>query len=103
AVLAGDLVSHGVVSNAWLFKEYLSYRNYPPVAGGTYTLHRHEGYREALHDIGTGPKVTQTRLTIPEGYGLDQIAAAVHAKFPNLSAQRFLELATSGAVRSTYE
>jgi UPF0755 protein len=104
AQLASTLVHDGVVSDAWLFRHYLDYRNTPPAQAGRYTFHRHEGYRAALHDLEAGPAIVQVRLTIPEGYGLDQIAASV-AKLPglHLSAQRFLSLASTGAVRSRYE
>jgi UPF0755 protein len=91
-----------VVSDGWLFRRYLDYRGYPPVSGGQYTFHRHEGFRAALHDLGTGPKVLQSRLTIPEGYDLTEIAAAV-GRLPGLSAARFLQAVRSGAVRSQFE
>jgi len=102
AVLASTLTKAGVVSDAWLFRHYLDYRNEPPVAGGNYAFHHHEGYREALTDIGRGPKPVETRLTIPEGFDLAQTAAAV-GQLPGLSAARFLQLAQSGAVRSPFE
>jgi peptidoglycan lytic transglycosylase G len=102
ATLASDLTRAGVVSNDWLFKHYLDYRDLQPVAGGQYTFHHGEGYRAALHDLDQGPKVVQVRLTIPEGYDLAEIAAAV-GKLPGLSAQKFLQVAQSGAVRSQFE
>ena len=102
ATLAGTLTKAGVVSDSWLFKHYLDYRGIQPVSGGRYTFHRGEGYRAALHDLDNGPTVVQVRLTIPEGFDLAQIAAAV-GKLPGLSAQRFLAVATSGQIRSRYE
>ena len=102
AQLASTLVHDGVVSDAWLFRHYLDYRGTDPATGGQYTFHHHEGYRAALRDLGTGPKVVQVRLTIPEGYDLQQIAAAV-GTLPGMSAQRFLAAAASGDVRSRYE
>jgi len=102
ATLASDLQKAGAVSNGWLFERYLDYRDVPPVDGGQYTFHHHEGYRAALHDLGQGPAIVQIRLTIPEGYDLAQIAAAV-GKLPGLSAQRFLQAAQSGEIRSQFE
>ncbi|HEY2429328.1 MAG TPA: hypothetical protein VGI06_10380, partial [Acidimicrobiales bacterium] len=84
ARLTSLLSRAGVVSDGWLFRRYLDYRGYPPVSGGQHTVHRHEGFRAALHDLGTGPKVLQARLTIPEGYDLTEIAAAV-GRLPGLS------------------
>jgi UPF0755 protein len=100
--IASDLSRSHVVSDAWLFQRYLDYRSAPPAQGGTYTFHLHEGYRAALHDLSAGPTITQTRLTIPEGFDLKQIAAAV-GRLPGLSAQRFLDLAAAGVVHSPYQ
>jgi UPF0755 protein len=102
ATVASALTRAGVVSDSWLFKHYLDYRGIAPASGGQYTFHRGEGYRAALHDLGNGPKIVQVRLTIPEGFDLAQIAAAV-GKLPGLSAQRFLAVANSGEIRSRYE
>ncbi|HZQ57625.1 MAG TPA: endolytic transglycosylase MltG [Acidimicrobiales bacterium] len=102
ATLAKLLTEAGAVQDSWLFRHYLDYRGTEAPAAGEYTLHHHEGYRAALKDLSTGPKIVQVRLTIPEGYDLKQIAAAV-GKLPGLSAQRFLDDAASGQVRSRYQ
>ena len=102
AALSSRLATAGVISDRWLFQRYLDYESVPAVSAGDYVFHAHEGYRQALHDLRAGPKVTQVKLTIPEGYDLTQIAAAV-GKLPGRSADRFLQLAKSGAVRSRYE
>jgi len=102
ATLASVLTKAGIVSDGWLFHHYLDYRGTDPAAGGQYTFHRGEGYRAALRDLSTGPKVVQARLTIPEGYDLAQVATLV-GKLPGLSAQKFLDAAKSGQVRSRYE
>jgi UPF0755 protein len=102
STLASVLTKAGVVHDSWLFRHYLDYRGTSPAAGGQYTFHRGEGYRAAMHDLGEGPKIVQVRLTIPEGYDLTQVAAAV-GKLPGLSADRFLALARSGQIRSRYE
>ncbi len=102
STLAKLLTQAGVVQDSWLFRHYLDYRGTDPATGGQYTFHHHEGYRAALRDLSNGPKVVQVRLTIPEGYDLKEIAAAV-GKVPGMSAQRFLAAAASGEVRSRYQ
>ncbi|GAC1317901.1 MAG: hypothetical protein NVSMB12_16210 [Acidimicrobiales bacterium] len=102
AALTRQLTQAGVVSDGWLFQRYLDYEGVPSVAAGDYVFHHHEGYRQALHDLHGGPKISQVKLTIPEGYDLSQIAAAV-GKLPGRSADRFLQLAQTGAVRSRYQ
>jgi UPF0755 protein len=100
--ITSELSKAHVIGDAWLFHHYLDYRGVAPAAGGSYTFHLHEGYRAALHDLSAGPRVVQARLTIPEGYDLKQIATAV-GTHPGLSAQRFIDLANSGAVHSPYQ
>ena len=100
--LTHALTTAGAVVDGWLFQRYLDYESVPPVAAGEYVFHQHEGYRQALHDLRAGPKITKVKLTIPEGYDLTQVAAAV-GKLPGRSADRFLQLAKSGAVRSHYQ
>ena len=102
ATLTSTLSHAHVVSDGWLFQRYLDYRNVPAPAGGSYTFHLHEGYRAALADLRTGPHIVQTKVTIPEGYDIKQIAAVV-GTHPGLSAQRFLDLANTGAVHSPYQ
>lgn len=102
AAVTGALTKAGAVSDGWLFQRYLDYESVPPVAAGDYVFHQHEGYRQALHDLRAGPKITKVKLTIPEGYDLTQVADAV-GKLPGRSADRFLQLAKSGAVRSHYQ
>lgn len=102
AQLTAVLAKAGVVSDGWLFHRYLDYRDTPPVRGGKYTFHDHEGYRQAMNDLGAGPQINQVRITVPEGYDLAETAAVV-GRLPGLSAARFLALARSGAVRSPYE
>ena len=52
--------------------------------------------------LDDGPRVAVARLTIPEGYTLEQIAARV-GRIPGRSADKFLELANSGRVRSQFQ
>jgi UPF0755 protein len=100
--LADLLTSHHVVADAWLFHYYLRYQNVSHFDAGEYVFHAHEGYTAALRDLRRGPKVVLTKITIPEGFTLAQIADRV-GRIQGLSAQQFLAAATSGAVRSRFE
>jgi peptidoglycan lytic transglycosylase G len=100
---AADVLTHdGVVSNAWLFRLYLHLKGAGPFHGGVYDLRRHEGYAAALRALDRGPRIELTRLTVPEGFTLGQIAERV-GRLPGKSATRFLEVAQSGVVRSPLE
>jgi UPF0755 protein len=100
--LATLLAHNKVVSDAWLFRYYLRYEDAGRFEAGQYAFHAHEGYAAALRDLRRGPKIVLTKLTIPEGFTLVQIADRV-GRLQGLSAARFLAAATSGAVRSRFE
>jgi UPF0755 protein len=100
--LASLLASKNVVSDGWLFHWYLRYKGVGQFGAGEYVFHLHEGYAAAVRDLHQGPKITLTKITIPEGFTLGQIAERV-GRVKGLSAQLFLDAATTGAVRSRFE
>jgi len=92
----------GVVGSAGLFRGYVERSKAPPFQAGTYRLRRSSSLQEALTVLERGPEQSFNRLTIPEGLILRQIADRVGA-IPGRSAQRFLEVAGSGQIRSRYQ
>jgi UPF0755 protein len=102
ARIAAILDDKGVISNATIFRYYLRVKGEGAFEAGTYTLRRNEDFNSVAETLRHGPVVVYQRLTIPEGKTLAQIAALVGA-LPGRSGTKFLELAQSGDVRSTYE
>jgi UPF0755 protein len=100
--IAEILDEKGVVSNANLFQKYLARLGENSFQAGTYRLRRASSFEETLAALKRGPEVSFERLTIPEGLILAQVAERV-AQIPGRSAQRFLEVAGSGQVRSRYQ
>ncbi len=98
--LGSALASRKVVSQGWLFSLYARVKGDVSVQPGTYLLHRDDSYSDVLSTLSAGPP--QYRLTIPEGFTLDEIAARVGAIRGHSSAA-FLAAARSGRVRSPYE
>ncbi len=99
----GDkLASAGIIHNGSLFALYVHLHGYT-LLPGTYSLAKNSPYSSAISALRSGPTVLTEKLVIPEGYTLDQIAAAV-ARLPHmgLSAQKFLAAAKS-TERSPYE
>lgn len=96
------LHDHGVVGDATLFRWYLRFKGAGSFQAGDYTLRRRQPFAAVVSDLKKGPAVVSHRLTIPEGFTLAQIAARV-GRLAGRSADAFLQLARSGAVRSQYE
>ncbi len=99
--MAPAMAREGVVANAALFRLWLRLMPPGPIQPGLYVLHRNESFAAAVAGFEGGPRVI--RVTIPPGFTLDQIAAAVAAKMPGHSASQFLAVAKGGSIRSPYE
>ncbi|HEV2368504.1 MAG TPA: endolytic transglycosylase MltG, partial [Acidimicrobiales bacterium] len=97
--IASTLAQNGVIKNSLLFRIYLRLDGDGPFRAGVYALHRHESYGAAVREL-QGATLTD-RLTIPEGFTLQQIADRVGA-VPGHSAAGFLAAASSGQVHSPY-
>jgi UPF0755 protein len=102
STIAGILHRDGVIGSATVFRWYARIKGVGGLQAGTYTLRRHEKFDRVIETMRSGPKLTFNRLTIPEGFTLEEIAARV-GRLPGRSAATFLQLANSGAVRSKYE
>ncbi len=92
----------GVVRDARLFHLYVRAKNAGPFQSGSYTLPRNGSFDEVIAALEEGPTITFDRVTIPEGLTLRQIADRV-GRLPGRSAERFLELAGGGEIRSKYQ
>ena len=98
------LASAGVIHSPTVFQYYVKIEGDGPFYPGSYQLRKNSSYRSVISVIDQPPAIVTDRLTIPEGYTMAQIAKAV-AALPNmhLSADKFLQAASSGEVRSPYE
>ena len=99
--IAKILQRAGVIDNTTLFGFYARIEGNGDYRAGEYQLRKNEGYKQILDVLATGEVVTPDRITIPEGFTLQQIAARV-GKLPGRSEQKFLDLAASGEVRSQF-
>jgi UPF0755 protein len=102
ARIADLLDAAGVVADARVFRIYSKIDGGGPWQAGTYVFRKNSAVDDAIAVLDAGPQNSYTRLTIPEGYTLEQIAERV-GRIPGRSAQKFLELANGGAVRSSVE
>lgn len=89
----------GVITSARAFDAYIRLKGAGGFQAGEYTFRSGESFDDVIAALKKGPDLTFQRLTIPEGYRLDQIAERV-GTLPGRSADKFLELAKSGRFRS---
>jgi UPF0755 protein len=98
------LVSKGIVANGTVFKWYVKFSGAPTVEAGEYTFAKRDSMAAALKTLKDGARSTEKQITftVPEGLTLKEIADKV-GELPGLSADKFMEVAQSGTVRSKYE
>lgn len=98
------LEKKGVITSATVFRFYVKLKGSKPVEAGDYTLHKKESMGTVLKVLAGGSRSSEAPvvLTIPEGLTLKEIAAKV-GELPGRSADRFLQVAASGEVRSRYQ
>jgi UPF0755 protein len=98
----GDELKHdGVIGSSLVFSVYARLNGDTNFKAGTYELHKHMGVRGAVKALKAGPRIDYTKLTIPPGLWLNEIAARV-AK-TGRDRDEFLQSSVNNAVRSPYE
>ena len=103
AGIAARLERQGVLRSARVFRVYLRLKGAgTDFQAGEYDLRRRMAMGDVLDALHAGPRIRFAKLLIPEGFSLDEIAAAV-GRLPGHDAGRFLQLARSGAVRSRWQ
>ena len=102
ARIAAILDEKGVIRSATAFRYYLRVTGSDPFEAGDYTLRKNQPFGDVVSTLRKGGEIAFDRITVPEGKTLKEIAALV-GKLPGRSAQRFLDLAASGEIRSAYQ
>lgn len=100
---AGNVLADaGVIDSTVAYRVYTRLNNPGPIQAGQYELRKNMGIRDALNALVNGPDFIYEKLALPPGLTLREIAERV-GELPDLSAERFLEIANSGAIRSKYQ
>lgn len=100
----GELLERrGIIRNATFFRYYVRFSGVGTIEAGNYSLRRRDDLSRIVEVLQGGATAERgPRLTVPEGLTLPQVAEVV-GRLPGRSAQRFLELARGGTVRSRYQ
>jgi UPF0755 protein len=105
ATQIGDaLAKAGAISSSSEFQKVAQTSGFTTFTAGRYDFYTDEGSRASLDALRGGPRavVPDEKLLLPPGLSLEQIAARV-GQLKGKSADRFLEVAHSGTIRSKYE
>ena len=102
ASIGSQLAGAGVVPNAFAFRAYVRVTGAGPFQAGEYRIPKHSGVPGAIRALEAGPRQRYELLALPPGMTMAMIAAKV-GTLPGRSAERFLQLAASGTVRSKFQ
>jgi UPF0755 protein len=100
--IGDELSSKGVISSAFVFSVYSRLNGDSKYEAGTYELRKHMGVRKAVKTLAAGPRIDYTKLTVPPGLWLKEIAARV-AALGGRTQDAFMAAAQNNAVRSEFE
>jgi UPF0755 protein len=93
----------GIIENVSVFQWYVDRRGGIDLQPGNYTIREGEALGEVIDILSTSPAETFTRVTFPEGSTLEQMGARLEERMPQLSAEEFVRVATSGDIRSALQ
>ena len=85
------LDAEGVISSATIFNLYVGGKDLSTVQAGSYTFRSNSSFDEAIEVLNAGPtrpaSANTTKVSIPEGYTIEQIVDRIHEKVPRLSVE----------------
>ncbi len=100
----GELLEReGIIANADIFKYYVRLTGVGAIEAGDYSLEKKSDLSDVVKALeGGAAKAEDERVTVPEGLTLPEVAKVV-GEMPGRSAEKFLEIANSGTIRSQYQ
>jgi len=97
------LEREGVIVSADVFRYYAKLTGVASIEAGDYTLEKNSDLSDVVKVLeGGAAKAEEERVTVPEGLTLPEVAKVIGA-MPGRSADKFMEVANSGTIRSQYQ
>ena len=104
AAIADILHGEGVITNTTVFRYYVRFKDAGGFLAGDFVFRRRQSMGDVVAVLEDGPlRPPSVNVTIPEGLTLGQVAARIESKLEGRSAERFLDVARSGGVRSKFQ
>jgi UPF0755 protein len=100
--VAARLVAAGLVKDADVFTWYVEQQGGLELIAGFYELRTNAHMGDVLAGLRTPPAETTQRITFPEGFTLEQIAARLAEEQPTLSADEFLAATETAVIPDVY-
>jgi UPF0755 protein len=101
--IAALLEREGIIASADIFKYYARLTGLGSIEAGDYTLEKKSDLSDVVKVLeGGAAKAEDERVTVPEGLTLAEVAKVV-GEMPGRSAEKFMEVANSGSIRSQYQ
>ena len=100
----GELLEReGIIVNANIFRYYARLTGVGSIEAGDYSLEKKSDLSDVIEVLeGGAAKAEDERVTVPEGLTLPEVAKVI-GEMPGRSADKFLEIASSGTIRSQYQ
>ena len=97
------LEREGVITSASIFKYYARLTGLGSIEAGNYVFEKNSDFSDVTKVLeGGAAKAEEERFTVPEGLTLPEVAKVI-GQLPGRSADKFMEVARSGTVRSQYQ
>lgn len=91
------------ITNAGVFRWYVARKGALDLVPGYYLIKPRDHIGNIRKVLATPPSQTFVKVTFPEGFTLEQMGERLASSSPHLSAQRFVEIARAGEVRSIFQ
>ncbi len=101
--VSNRLEDEDFITNAGVFRWYVDRKGGLELVPGYYLIKPHDHIGNIRKVLATPPSQTFVNVTFPEGFTVDQMGERLASLSPHLSAQRFVEIARAGEVRSVFQ
>jgi UPF0755 protein len=96
------LHSKGIIGSPLVFRLYLQWEGKGGFLAGQYRLYENDDFDSVIATLQKGPSVPNLqKVTFPENFRLTQFAERVGARLPGKTAERFMQVANNGSIRSS--
>ncbi len=101
--LAARLEEAGLVSDAGVFEWYVDQKGGLEITPGFYEIRPFDHMGNVLDTLETPPGQTYTKVTFPEGFTVERMAARLESTISRMSADDFEAAARDRSIRSAWQ